>query len=99
MTLATTGGEAVSKILGGDSYDAILCDLHMPHMSGIEVHQRLLDAAPDAAARMIFLSGGAITKAAQDFARAERHRVLEKPIAPEVLTARLAALSSETVAS
>lgn len=35
----------------------------MPELSGMDVHDRLLAMAPDQAARMLFMTGGAFTVA------------------------------------
>jgi hypothetical protein len=39
------------------------------------------------AERLVFISGGAYTKAGRDFVRSVRNQVLEKPVRPEVLLA------------
>lgn len=41
-----------------DAADAVLCDLMMPQMTGIELHARLSVSRPEVAARMVFLTGG-----------------------------------------
>ena len=53
----TSAAEALSRIEGGDRFDAILCDLRMPVMSGRELLSCLAQAAPDQAQRMVFMTG------------------------------------------
>lgn len=65
--------------------DVIVCDLMMPGMTGIDLHEHLLAHAPAMAARMMFVTGGAFTSRAQDFATAMGARVLTKPVAPAEL--------------
>jgi PAS domain S-box-containing protein len=73
------GREAIRRIVEGDRYDAILCDLSMPDADGEAVHRAVAGAAPDQARRIIFVTGGAYTPAAQAFlAQVENPRV-EKP--------------------
>jgi PAS domain S-box-containing protein len=61
VVATTNGSEALSKLSAGERFDAILCDLMMPQMTGMDLHARLLQVAPDQAARLIFLTGGAFT--------------------------------------
>ena len=58
VSTAAGGGEVLERLAGGERYDVILCDLMMPDLSGMDVHERLLTTHPDQAARMLFLSGG-----------------------------------------
>jgi PAS domain S-box-containing protein len=70
---------ALALCAGGASFDLILCDLMMPAMTGMELHDELARVAPEQAKRMIFLTGGAFTERAQAFlAEASREHV-EKP--------------------
>jgi DNA-binding NtrC family response regulator len=70
---------ALRRITAGERFDVLLCDLMMPHMTGMDLHAALLEGAPDQAERMIFLSGGAYTAAAQSFLQAIRNQHLTKP--------------------
>ncbi|WP_224369124.1 two-component regulator propeller domain-containing protein [Hyalangium versicolor] len=71
------------------SYDVILCDLMMPEMTGMELHAQLAKAAPQQAERMVFVTGGAYTPAAQEFLERVPNPRLEKPFEPENLRARV----------
>src|SRR5205085_5143405 len=64
---SVSGGRAALRALAEGSYDAILCDLMMPEMSGMELHAELSRTRPALAERMAFLSGGAFTEAAREF--------------------------------
>jgi PAS domain S-box-containing protein len=59
--------DALERIRGGERFDLIICDLMMPHMTGMELHAALQTEAPDQARRMIFLTGGAFTQSAHEF--------------------------------
>jgi CheY-like chemotaxis protein len=89
VTAVTSGPAALAHLQAGARFDVILCDMTMPGMSGMALHERLLAMAPDQAARMVFLSGGALTPAARVFL--ERHPVLEKPFELRALEAVVAA--------
>ena len=79
-TVVTSGAEAVSRILGGERYDAIISDLMMPDVTGMEIYAQLSAAVPDQAQRMIFLTGGAFTATARNFLDDVPNPRLEKPV-------------------
>ena len=61
----TSAREALRLIQAGERFDLILCDLMMPELTGMELHQELREIAPDQADRMVFLTGGAFTPSAR----------------------------------
>ena len=71
--------QALELLVGGQRFDAILSDLTMPGMSGIELHAELAGAVPEQAARMIFMTGGIVSREANDFVRRISNPVLDKP--------------------
>ena len=83
--VCTSGEEALALLRKDAAFDLILCDLHMPGLSGIDLHREIAAANPPLAERMIFLSGGAITDEARAFVATASRRVLDKPIRPERL--------------
>jgi CheY-like chemotaxis protein len=75
----TCGQDALARLASGERFDAILCDLMMPGLNGIELYKRLAHVAPDYTNRIIFMTGGAFTQQARDFlAQLDRPR-LHKP--------------------
>lgn len=79
VTTANSAREALGLMAGGHHFDAILCDLMMPEMTGMDLHAELARTAPEQAARMIFLTGGAFTPKARAFLDATPNQRLEKP--------------------
>jgi CheY-like chemotaxis protein len=75
----TRADEAIARLAGGEHFDAIVCDLMMPEVSGIELYDRLVDVAPDYQRRIIFMTGGAFTQQARDFLSRLDRPYLEKP--------------------
>jgi len=79
VTLASTAGEARDKILSGEKYDVILCDLMMPQMTGMDLYAEVVQAVPEQASRMVFLTGGAFTPDARAFLDGVPNQRVEKP--------------------
>jgi signal transduction histidine kinase/DNA-binding response OmpR family regulator len=80
-TVATPSAkEALARLTAGESFDLILCDLIMPQMTGIELYGALREIAPDHAARMVFLTGGAFTAKGRAFLDQTQNLVIEKPV-------------------
>jgi PAS domain S-box-containing protein len=63
----THAEDALAAITGGERFDAILCDLMMPNMTGMDLHASLERVAAEQAGRMIVLTGGAFTDRAREF--------------------------------
>jgi CheY-like chemotaxis protein len=61
--------------------------LMMPGMTGIELHQALAERHPAVAERMVFVTGGAFTEAAEDFLDRVAVRRMDKPFDPHALQA------------
>ena len=87
VTTTTGAREALDRLLGGDPYDLILCDLTMPGMTGMDLFGRLATARPDLARRIVFMTGGAVTAASAALLADKQHRYLEKPFRPGELLA------------
>jgi PAS domain S-box-containing protein len=76
---------ALDRLRSGERFDAIVCDLMMPEMSGQELHAAIRSLAPDQASRMIFLTGGAFTPRAMEFLAAVPNPCLDKPFEADQL--------------
>ena len=79
--VTATSGEGGRAILERDqAFDVILCDLMMPEMTGMELHQWLSRHHPVLAEQLVFITGGAFTPLASEYLVGVRNRKLEKPI-------------------
>jgi signal transduction histidine kinase len=82
--------EALRRVQEGERFDVILCDLLMPEMTGIQLHQAITEVAPAQAERMLFMTGGTFTSEAAAFVDTRPDRVLDKPFDKPALMAALA---------
>ena len=78
VTVVSDGNEGLSLAQAGP-FDIIFCDLMMTGVSGMELHERLATTNPEAAHRVVFMTGGAFTARAEEFLRANANRCLVKP--------------------
>jgi len=84
--VAVTNALAALRLLEKrEHFDLILCDLMMPAMTGMELHDALSRLEPAQAARMSFLTGGAFTPRARAFLAEVPNPRLEKPFDPQGL--------------
>jgi CheY-like chemotaxis protein len=85
VVTTTSAREALEWLRAGKRFDVIVCDLMMPQMTGMDFHRECRSIAPDHAARILFLTGGAFTPRAREFFDTTDNRRLEKPFEPKVL--------------
>ena len=79
--VVTASGEEARTVLANDScFDVIICDVMMPNMSGVELHEWLAVQNPELSERMMFLTGGAFTFSTSEYLKAIPNLRLEKPV-------------------
>jgi PAS domain S-box-containing protein len=86
VTVLSNGSDALAAIARGERFDAILCDLMMPGMTGVEFHGVLSRDYPSQAAALMFLTGGAFNQETAAFLASVRNPQLSKPF--DVVTLR-----------
>jgi signal transduction histidine kinase len=74
-----SGREALALLAAGEVYDAILCDLMMPDMTGIDLYGELVQHHGERLDRVVFMTGGAFTSSARAFLDGIPNERLEKP--------------------
>jgi CheY-like chemotaxis protein len=67
VVVCGSASDALGAVERGERFDAVVCDLMMPGMTGMELHEALARVAPDLADRFIVLTGGAFTDRARSF--------------------------------
>jgi PAS domain S-box-containing protein len=85
VVTATDAREALARLEEDDAFDVILCDMMMPGMTGRAFHERLLALRPEAAERVVFMTGGVTIPEVSDFLHAAGTRSIEKPFDPTEL--------------
>jgi DNA-binding NtrC family response regulator len=86
VTCAVSGEEAL-EIAGEKAFDAVVLDLAMPGLDGIETLRRLRDAEPEI--QVMILSGRATVDTAVEAMRLGAIDILEKPAEVEALVERI----------
>jgi CheY-like chemotaxis protein/two-component sensor histidine kinase len=81
---------AADRVLGGERFDIIFCDLMMPGMTGMEFYAAIAEKQPTQTQRIVFVTGGAFTPTAREFIASVPNTVLEKPFDRKALNAVLA---------
>ncbi|MGO9832154.1 MAG: response regulator [Myxococcaceae bacterium] len=87
VVVVHSGEAALSAVDSPRAFDVILCDLMMPAMTGMELHHALCRSHPELAERMVFITGGAFTEAAEKFLERVAIRRMDKPFDPRALEA------------
>jgi len=81
----TSAEEALDRITSGERFDLILCDLFMPGVDGVELHERVRAIAPALVERIVMMTGGVFTERAAAFLDRPSICRLDKPFEPEHL--------------
>jgi signal transduction histidine kinase len=79
----TKGAEALALLMqepDDKRFDVILCDLHMPDISGMDLHQTLVAHRPATAERIVFMTGGTFTERSREFVNRVPNPCIDKPI-------------------
>jgi CheY-like chemotaxis protein len=80
------GAQEALRVLAKDrQFDAVLCDLQMPDVSGAELYATVRSRHPGLAERFIFVTGGAFSSDAKRFLEESQCAVINKPFRVEEL--------------
>ena len=88
--------EALEVLTASADFDAIVCDMLMPGVDGVDVYRRLETHAPHLCGRIIFLTGGVFTERAERFIEQRQVRTLFKPVEPNLLILMLHEVIGQT---
>jgi PAS domain S-box-containing protein len=85
VTVLSNGESALAHLRKAMDYDLILCDLIMPRITGMELHERLVGLGSGQVKRFVFLTGGPFTEAATLFLEQVPNERIEKPFDNDAL--------------
>jgi DNA-binding NtrC family response regulator len=89
VVVLSSGTDALDLLRRDDRFDVVLCDLIMPSVTGMDLHEELSRSRPALAERMIFMTGGSFTPRTRDFLRKVPNPTLDKPFDLATLSALL----------
>lgn len=89
VVVEQSGTGALTRIRTEAPFDLILSDMMMPAMTGPELYEQLLRENPSAAARVVFVSGGAETDLAKPLQETLPNRFIQKPFEVNALRAEI----------
>ncbi|MDR3478330.1 MAG: response regulator [Gammaproteobacteria bacterium] len=85
--ITVSDGRAALRLLvdQGENFDAMITDVNMPDVSGIDLYRYVANQYPGLEQRIIFVTGGDYTSTATEFLRSIKNPCLEKPFTPAQL--------------
>jgi PAS domain S-box-containing protein len=83
------GTRALELLAEDAGYDVLFCDLMMPGLTGMELHEVVAARYPELLERMVFMTAGCFTTQAQEFLEHRAPRRIEKPFNAETVRAFL----------
>jgi CheY-like chemotaxis protein len=90
VTAVSSGREALARVRR-EPFDLVVSDLRMPDVDGPRLHRELAEVSGELASRMIFVTGDALSHQIEQFLEETGTEVLEKPVSPKQLVARVRA--------
>ncbi|HEX7858969.1 MAG TPA: ATP-binding protein [Verrucomicrobiae bacterium] len=81
---AQNGDLALEKVTAG-VYQLLVCDWKMPGLSGPQLYERIAENNPEAAARLMFMTGDVVSDSFQQFLKKHTKRCLSKPFSVQEL--------------
>jgi CheY-like chemotaxis protein/anti-sigma regulatory factor (Ser/Thr protein kinase) len=84
VELTSDARDALAMLEAGPGFDVVVCDLRMPGMSGIELHERLSQRDLDQAERFLFVSGAFTAEVSEFLARIPNPRLPKPPSVEEL---------------
>jgi CheY-like chemotaxis protein len=89
VEFALSGAQALRRLLSDNPPDAVICDMLLPDVSGMEVYERAVAAEPSYRQRFAVATGASMMPEVAAFLVTFKGPVLEKPIQPAQLSAAL----------
>ena len=94
VDLANDGETALSQVSRGQ-YEMLVCDWKMPGLSGTQLYERIARTAPDAARRLMFMTGDVVSDSFQNFLKQHAKTCLSKPFSVQEFRSSVDAFMKE----
>jgi two-component system NtrC family sensor kinase len=95
--VAVGDGEAALEALAAGGFDAVVSDVRMPRLNGVELHHRVKQRWPQMAGRFVFITGDVMDAEVRAYLQDCGSPFLPKPFGLEELTAALATVAAADV--
>ncbi len=95
VTVCGSGMEALERLEAGPKPAAIVCDLMMPGMTGMELFSTVKDRWPELERVFVFVTGAAFSGRAREFLSGVRNPKLEKPFDTSVIRDAIRAVTGK----
>jgi two-component system cell cycle sensor histidine kinase/response regulator CckA len=82
MVTAPGARQALDILRDDERFDAVLADLMMADLTGIDLYEAVRENHPGLERRFLFMTGGVYTQRAQNFLSTVSNRCIEKPFDP-----------------
>jgi two-component system NtrC family sensor kinase len=82
VVVASGGREALNLLAEGERFDAVISDIMMPGMTGLDLRAELLRLYPAMGCRIVFMTGGALSEETSELLARQGTPVLAKPFRP-----------------
>ena len=96
VTFAQSAAGGLGRLQAGGRFDAILCDIHMPGMNGMQFYEEVAKVSQQLASRIIFITGGGYSSEVADFLERTGNPCLSKPLKSDALMSAVTAAAHVT---
>ncbi len=98
VTTLTTPSALFARLMAGERWDVVLCDVMLPEIDGSVVHERVAAIDPELARHTVFISGGVLDPRVEARLAALPNALLLKPFTPQQLRAAVRAAAESRTA-
>jgi signal transduction histidine kinase/ligand-binding sensor domain-containing protein/ActR/RegA family two-component response regulator len=85
VVVLTDGEDALRRVSSGERFGAIITDVMMPVLTGLELREQLFAIDPDQARRVVFITGGVFNADTAELLEQPDVRCMTKPVDAEQL--------------
>jgi DNA-binding response OmpR family regulator len=96
VTVKTSGEDGLRELEDDSRFDAIICDLMMPGMTGMDVYRKVEEHWPELADRFVFISGRIDSPDVKAFVGEVGRPILKKPMPPAELRSIVESIVSQS---